>query len=78
MFPETFSLLSYLLGYSDDQFVDEVILGFLSIFNKYQQLAFMYNYNQFLADNIHEQFMNFTVQGVFNYNSVIVYILLFQ
>ena len=38
----------------------------------------MYNYNQFLVDNIHEQFMNFTLNGVFSYSSVIVHMLLFQ
>lgn len=38
----------------------------------------MYNYSQFLADNIHEKFMNLTVKGVLNYNSVIVHVLLFQ
>lgn len=72
------SLLSYLLGYRDNQSIDEVILGLLSIFNKDQQSTFMYNYNQFLDDNIHEQFMNFIVQGVFNYNFVIIYMLIFQ
>jgi len=58
MFPEAsrhcISLLSYLLGYPDDQSIDETILGFLSIFNKYQQPTFTYNYSQFLANNIHE------------------------
>lgn len=81
MFPEAsrhcISLLSYLLGYLDDHSVDDTILGFLSIFNKYQQPAFMYNNSQFLADNIHEQFMNFTVRGVFSYSSVIVDMFLF-
>jgi len=68
MFPEAtrhiISMLSYLLGYENDQSFDESILGFFSIFSKEYQLAFMYNYNHFLADNIHENFMNFPTQGV--------------
>ena len=39
---------------------------------------FMYNYNQFLAENIHEQFMNFKTQGEFSYTSVIIHMFLFQ
>ena len=72
------SLLSYLLGYPYDQFFYESILGFLSIFNIDKQPSFMYNYNQFLADNIHEQFMNLNTKGVFCYSSVIVHIFIFQ
>ena len=37
----------------------------------------MYSYSQFLADNIHEQFMNFTTR-VFSYSSVIIHLILFQ
>lgn len=75
MFPEAtrhiISLLSYLLGYESDECVDESILGFFSIFSKEYQPAFTYNYNQFLVDSIHDQFMTFTTQGVFRYSSVI-------
>ncbi len=82
MFPEAtrhiISLLSYLLGYENDQLIDESILGFFSIFSKEYQPAFMYNYSLFLANNIHEQFMNLTTQGVFRYNSVITHLILFQ
>ena len=31
-----------------------------------------------MAENIHEQFMNFTAQGVFKYSSVIIHLFLFQ
>ena len=38
----------------------------------------MYNYNHFLANFIHEQFMDFTTQGAFTYSSVIIHMILFQ
>lgn len=82
MFPDAtrhiISLLSYLLGYENDQLVDECILGFFSIFSKEYQPSFMYNYSQFLVDNINEWFMNFTTQGFFRYRLVIIHFILFQ
>lgn len=42
------------------------------------QPTFMYNYSHFLADNVHEQFMNLTTQGVFRYSSIIIHLILFQ
>lgn len=82
VFPEAtrhiISLLSYLLGYENDQLVDESILEFFSIFSKEYQPSFMYNYSQCLVDNIHEQFMNFTTQRVFRYSLVIIHLILFQ
>jgi len=71
-------LLSYLLGYENDHSVDESIFGFLSIFSVEFQLAFGFNYSQFWADNIHEQLIHFTTQGVFKYSSVIIHTFLFQ
>jgi len=82
MFPEAtkhiISLLSYLLGYENDQAIDESILVLFSIFIREYQPALMYNYNHFLANNTHEQFMNLTTRGVFRYSSVIIHLVLFQ
>jgi len=38
----------------------------------------MYNFSQLLADNIHEQLMKITTEGIFKYAFVLVYMLLFQ
>lgn len=82
MFPEAtrhiISLLSCLLVYPDDKIVDEPILGYFSNFSKDHQPAFMYNYSQFLVDNMHKQFMNLTTQGMFKYTSVLIYMFSFQ
>jgi hypothetical protein len=53
------SSLCALLGYYSDQWVDEPILGFLSIFSNDEKPTTQFDYSTFLADNIHEQFMNF-------------------
>jgi hypothetical protein len=58
------SSLCALLGYYSDQWVDEPILGFLSIFSNDEQPTTQFDYNTFLANNIHEQFMNFTTEGM--------------
>ena len=71
-------LASCLLGYYTDQWVDEPILGYLSIFSKKHKPAFMYNYNSFIVENMHEQIMKITTKGVFKYSYVLVHMFLFQ
>jgi hypothetical protein len=58
-------LLCTLLGYFSDQWVDEPILGFLSIFSTNEKPTTQFDFIMFLADNIHEQFINFTAEGMF-------------
>ena len=55
-------MISYLLGYYSDQWVDEPILGFLSIFSTNNKPSIVFNFIQFLADNIHEQFIKFPTE----------------
>jgi hypothetical protein len=45
--------------------VDEPILGFLSIFFAEEKVATQFNYNGFLAENLHEQLENFPTKGMF-------------
>jgi hypothetical protein len=53
---QVISLLCALLGYFSDQWVDEPIFGFLSIFSTDEKPTTQFDYNTFLVDNIHEQF----------------------
>jgi hypothetical protein len=71
------SSLCALLGYYSDQWVDEPILGFLSIFSTDEKPTTQFNYNTFLADNIHEQFMNFGTEGMFRYSSILAYMFVY-
>ena len=61
MFPERTkqitTIFSYMLGYNSDQYVNEAILGFLSIFSADSKPTILYNFSQFLAEAIHEKFV---------------------
>lgn len=82
MFPEITKqiifLVSCLLGYQTNQWVDESIIGYLSIFSKENKPAFVYNYNSFMAENMHEKTMKITTEGMFKYSFVLVHMFLFQ
>jgi hypothetical protein len=66
------SSLCALLGYYSDQWVDEPILGFLSIFSVNEKPTTQFDFNTFLENNIHEQFVNFSMEGMFRYSSILV------
>jgi hypothetical protein len=74
---QVISSLCALLGYFSDQWVDEPILGFLSIFSTDENPTTQFDFSTFLADNIHEQFMNFSTEGMFRYSSVLAYLFIF-
>jgi hypothetical protein len=69
--------LCALLGYYSDQWVDEPILGFLSIFSTDEKPTTHFDFNTFLENNIHEQFINFTTEGMFWYSSILAYLFVF-
>jgi hypothetical protein len=71
------SSLCALMGYYSDQWVDEPILGFLSIFSTDEKLTTQFDFNMFLANNIHEQFVNFSTEGMFQYSSILAYFFVF-
>jgi hypothetical protein len=71
------STLCFLLGYYSDEWVDEPILGFLSIFSTEEKATTQFNFSQYLADNMHEQLFKFSTEGMFRYSSVLVYLFLF-
>jgi hypothetical protein len=74
---QVISSLCALLGYYSDQWVDEPILGFLSIFSNDEKPTTQFDYNTFLADNIHEQFVNFGTEGMFRYSSILAYMFVY-
>lgn len=46
------SIISYILSYHYDQWVDETIIGFLLIFTTGEQ-PIIFNYNQFIIEVMH-------------------------
>ena len=70
-------MVTCLLGYHTDQWVDAIVLGFLLVFSTGQKPSILFNYSQYLADVIHEPFLKFKVEGVFKNQPVLVYLMLF-
>ena len=62
------SLLSQILGLDNDKFVVEVMLGFLLTFfmSKCSQLVCI-SFENFIADNMHQQLVNFNSLRHFRY-----------
>ena len=58
MFPEMtkhiISIVSYFLGYRTNQWADETIIGFLSMFVTIEKPLVTFHYSEFLAEVIHE------------------------
>jgi hypothetical protein len=71
------SSLCCTLGYFSDEWVDEPILGFLSIFFAEDKATIQFDYITFLAENIHDQLFRFATEGMFQYSSILAYIFTF-
>jgi hypothetical protein len=71
------SILCYLLAYFSYEWVDEPILGFLSIFSTEERATIKFNFIQFMVDNIHDHLFRFSTKAMFKYSSVLVYMFLF-
>lgn len=71
------SILSYLLAYFSDEGVDEPILWFLSILSSEEGTLVIFYYAHFLADTIHEQFLQFLTKGMFIYSFVLIHMFIF-
>jgi len=69
-------MIPYILGLNTNEFVDKTILVLLSMFAPGQPPA-VYAYATFVADKIHEQFMNLERERVFKYTSYIYHLLLY-
>jgi hypothetical protein len=71
------SLLSQVLGLDNDKYVVEVMLGFLLTFFKSESgLSVCISFDQFLADNIHKQLVNFLSLRHFRYYTYLLRIFL--
>lgn len=70
-------MLSCILGYTTNEHVDEFVLAFLSIFFPGKSPTIVYNYAQFLADGIHEQFIRLTNERVFKYSTILFHMFVY-
>jgi hypothetical protein len=71
------SLLSQILGLDNDKHVVEVMLGFLlTFFQSESGLSVCISFDQFIADNIHKQLVNFRSLRHFRYYTYLLKIFL--
>lgn len=64
-------MISNVLGYTTSEFVDEIIIAFMSIYSPDQPPAIMFDFSKFTTDKMHDQFMRLENERVFKYTSVL-------
>lgn len=57
MGPEYLAIISSILGYSTSEYIDKIILDFMSIYTLGKPPLVIYEYAQYIADRMHEQFL---------------------
>jgi len=70
-------MISYILGFRTSEVVDEIVFALMSMFSPGQPPAVKYDYATYIANKIHEQFMNLDRQRVFKYTAYIYHLLLY-
>ena len=57
-------MISYILGFRTSEIMDETVFALMSMFAPGQPPAVKYDYATFIANKIHEQFMNLDRESV--------------
>jgi len=70
-------MISYIVGFKTSEIVDETIFALISMFSLGQPTAVKHDYATYIANKIHEQFMNLDRQRVFKYTAYIYHLLLY-
>jgi len=65
------SMISSALGYTTSEYIDEIILVFMSSFTPGQTPAIIYDFSKFIADKLHDQFLRMNNERVFKYSSLL-------
>jgi len=60
------SMIYSVLGHTTSEYVDEIILAFMSIFTPGHPPAVMYDYAKYIADKMNDQFLRMKNERVFN------------
>lgn len=71
------TIFSDILRYYSDQWVDEAIIGFLSIFS-IDEKPIIFNYNQYIADAMHDHLDKFPTEVSFKYYAIFVYLFIYN
>lgn len=70
-------MISNVLGQTTSEFVDEIIIAFMSIYSPRQPPAIMFDYAKFISNKMHDQFMSMENKRVFKYSSVLYHLFLY-
>lgn len=70
-------MISCVLGYTTREYIDEIILAFMSILTPKQLLVVMYDYDKYIADRMHEQILRMSNERVFKYFLVLYHLFLY-
>ena len=70
-------MISRVLGYTTDEYIDEFILAFRSIYTLGQPPAVIYDNAQFIANRVHEQLLRMSNERFFKYSSVFYHLFLY-
>lgn len=71
------AMISCILGYSTSEYIDEIILVFISIYTPGKPPAVIYDYAQFIAGSMHDQFLGMNNERVFKYSSILYHMFLY-
>lgn len=70
-------MISSVLGQTTTEFVDEIIVAFMSIYSPGQPPMIMFDYAKFIANNLHDQFMRMDNERVFKHYSILYHLFLY-
>ena len=70
-------MISCVLGYTTSEYIDQLILAFMFIYTPGQPPTVIYDYAQFIADRMHEQFLRMSNERVFKYSSILYHMFLY-
>lgn len=70
-------MISCVLCYITSEYIDEIILAFISFFTPRQPPTIMYDYAKHIADRMHEQFLRMSNERVFKYSSILYHLFLY-
>lgn len=74
---EIIEITSNVLDSTTSQFVDEIIIAFTSIYSPGQPPTIMFDYANFIADKMHDQFMRLDNERMSTYSLVLYHLFLY-
>lgn len=71
------AMISSILGYTTNEYIDEIVLAFMSLFTPGQPPSIMYYYAKFIANRMPDHFLRMSNERVFKYSSILRHLFLY-